>query len=68
MPLYVYECDTCKERWEENLPYKSRNLPTEGHCSLSPHLGLTVPCYGRVSRISLGVPTLRAGREVVYLD
>tara|TARA_B100000949_G_C14077525_1_gene364440 strand:+ start:483 stop:668 length:186 start_codon:yes stop_codon:yes gene_type:complete len=54
MPLYVYECDTCKERWEENLPYEARNLPTEGHCSLSPHLGATVPCYGIVSRIPQG--------------
>ena len=52
--LYVYECDTCKERWEERLPYEARNLPTEGHCSLSPHLGATVPCYGTVSILPHG--------------
>tara|TARA_B100000949_G_scaffold97659_1_gene87199 strand:+ start:5412 stop:5633 length:222 start_codon:yes stop_codon:yes gene_type:complete len=52
MPIYVFKCNTCEEMWEDNLPYEARNLPTEGHCSLSPHLGETVPCYGIVSRIS----------------
>ena len=51
MPTYVYKCDTCEETWEESLPYEARDLPTEGHCSLSPHLGATVPCYGTVSRV-----------------
>lgn len=55
MPIYVFKCNTCEEMWEENLPYEVRNLPTEGHCSLSPHLGETVPCYGSVSRITQNI-------------
>ena len=45
MPTYVYECDTCKEVWEESFPYEERDRPIEDGCTA------TTPCDGNIRRV-----------------